>query len=425
MNLSIKRLIILSTCTIFFLFPYNTANAQIWKKVKKEVKKRSERNVVDKAGDATDKTINGIFDGDNDKKNNDSQDKDKINKDKQKRDSANNHVVSTGHSFKMYENYDFTPGDNIIFAPDLSQTPDAELPARFMVIRGNAEINSYEGEKVLHMQGRGDAVVAPLLNSNEYLPEQFTLEFDLLFESNEEELSSYKFNDFNVHFREKDQEYTEKNPLYHFHIYTNSTSSFATEDQNEQGFTEGMKASMGKPNVWHHIALYVNKNVGKAYIDGKRVNATNMLPLGADKLDITIDFFGVKIKNLRLAEGGKDKYQQIITDGKFVSHGILFNVGQATIRPESMGAINEIVDLMKEHADLKFEIAGHTDSDGEAEANLKLSKERAKAVKSLLEEMGIDTGRLTTNGYGETKPIDSNDTDEGKANNRRVEFKKI
>jgi len=80
---------------------------------------------------------------------------------------------------------------------------------------------------------------------------------------------------------------------------------------------------------------------------------------------------------------------------------------------------------MKEHSDLKFEIDGHTDSDGKGDANLKLSQERADAVKAKLTEMGIDDARLTTKGFGATKPIDKNDTAEGKANNRRVEFVKI
>jgi outer membrane protein OmpA-like peptidoglycan-associated protein len=90
-----------------------------------------------------------------------------------------------------------------------------------------------------------------------------------------------------------------------------------------------------------------------------------------------------------------------------------------------MGALNEIAKLMKAHNDLKFEIDGHTDSDGNADLNMKLSKERADAVKSKLVKMGIDDARLSTKGFGATKPIDKNDTPEGKANNRRVEFIKI
>jgi len=135
--------------------------------------------------------------------------------------------------------------------------------------------------------------------------------------------------------------------------------------------------------------------------------------------------YGFKIKNFRLAAGGDDKYNKIVTDGKFITHGIQFDVAKATIKPESTGAINEVVNLMKEHSDLNFEIQGHTDSDGADDTNLKLSQQRADAVKVKLTGMGIDESRLSTKGLGETKPIDKNDTAEGKVNNRRVEFVKI
>jgi outer membrane protein OmpA-like peptidoglycan-associated protein len=80
---------------------------------------------------------------------------------------------------------------------------------------------------------------------------------------------------------------------------------------------------------------------------------------------------------------------------------------------------------MKDNAALKLEVGGHTDSDGDAAKNLALSQARADAVKKALVDQGVDAARLTTKGYGATKPIDLNTTPEGKANNRRVEFAKL
>jgi outer membrane protein OmpA-like peptidoglycan-associated protein len=322
-----------------------------------------------------------------------------------------------------YKNYDFVPGDKIIFEPDLSTEPDAELPARFAVKNGNAEIQSYKGEKILHLQAGGNATVEPLMSSGNYLPGQFTLEFDMMYENDD---AYFRFvNDFEVQFRKPDDDNYKTPALFRFVIENNSRSMLGAESAGRQSFPEDLNKSVNTGNVWHHIAIYVRKNIGKAYVDQYRVAATNTLPVGAGKLAIKTDRYGIKIKNFRLAAGGDDKYNKIVTDGKFITHGILFDVGKSTIRPESMGTLNEIEKLMKEHGDLRFEIEGHTDSDGKAEANMKLSQERADAVKAKLVEMGIDESRLTTKGFGATRPIDKNDSAEGKANNRRVEFVKL
>ncbi len=134
---------------------------------------------------------------------------------------------------------------------------------------------------------------------------------------------------------------------------------------------------------------------------------------------------GVFIKDIRIAQGGKKLYDRLMADGKITSRGILFALGKAVIKPQSMGTIKKIANLMKDHPDIAFSIEGHTDSDGGTDSNQKLSEERAAAVKSKLIAMGIDASRLKSKGLGESKPTDSNDTAEGKANNRRVEFVKI
>jgi outer membrane protein OmpA-like peptidoglycan-associated protein len=403
------------------LFSFENTEAQFLKKLKNEVKSRAENNIINKAGNATDRAIDNTADAATQKKNtNETVDTNTQNPSNDTNVAENKNPKPT---VVTYKNYDFVPGDKIIFQPDLSAEPDAELPARFSVKAGNAEIQTFEGEKIIHLQKDGYATIAPLMSSEKYLPEQFTLEFDMMLEN---EASYFKYvSNFYVNFRKKEDMNYRSSPLFKFVMYGISAGAFGDQNAGRIAFSKNVEESFGSGNTWHHIAIYVRKNIGKVYIDQNRVIATNNLTVGADKVDIRADRYGIKIKNFRLAAGGDDKYNKVITDGKFISHGILFDVNKSTIKPESMGALNEIAKLMKAHNDLKFEIDGHTDSDGSGEANMKLSQSRADAVKEQLVKMGIDEDRLTTKGFGESKPIDKNDTAEGKANNRRVEFIKI
>lgn len=115
-------------------------------------------------------------------------------------------------------------------------------------------------------------------------------------------------------------------------------------------------------------------------------------------------------------------YEQVVSKGMFTTRDILFDVGKSTIKAESFTTINKIASFMKEHQDISFRIDGHTDSDGTDEANQKLSQDRAKAIKDALIKFGIREYRLESKGWGEAKPIATNNTADGKALNRRVEF---
>ena len=103
--------------------------------------------------------------------------------------------------------------------------------------------------------------------------------------------------------------------------------------------------------------------------------------------------------------------------------GILFDTGKATIKPESAQAIGEVAKLLQGDPALKVFVVGHTDSVSTVESNLKLSQDRAEAVlQSLVREHGIAAARLRSYGCGPFAPVASNDTEEGKARNRRVEL---
>lgn len=112
-------------------------------------------------------------------------------------------------------------------------------------------------------------------------------------------------------------------------------------------------------------------------------------------------------------------------DGHVAIYGIYFDSDQAVIKPESETALNHMLELLRSDAALKLEVQGHTDNTGAAAHNQVLSDQRAAAVKDWLVAHGVTAARLTTKGYGDTQPVASNGTPEGRAKNRRVELRKI
>ncbi|MGB1216636.1 MAG: OmpA family protein, partial [Saprospiraceae bacterium] len=104
---------------------------------------------------------------------------------------------------------------------------------------------------------------------------------------------------------------------------------------------------------------------------------------------------------------------------------IFFATGSAELKPTSEGELLKLLGLLNENPNMKIQINGHTDDVGSDTDNLSLSENRAKAVKDYLIQKGIISNRLKSKGYGETQPIDTNETQEGKQNNRRTEFEII
>ncbi len=139
------------------------------------------------------------------------------------------------------------------------------------------------------------------------------------------------------------------------------------------------------------------------------------------RLSLTLPEFGIG----RLwGEGVYDR--SVITPfdtvGSVVFLNIEFDLNEATIRPESIPAIREVADAMRRYPEMQLEIRGHTDDQGSEEYNLKLSERRAQAVAEALIDMGVSRLRLAVKGFGETRPLVPNDSEENRRKNRRTEF---
>jgi OmpA-OmpF porin, OOP family len=317
--------------------------------------------------------------------------------------------VNNSPALKTYQNYDFVPGEKIIFEDNFLSDADGEFPAHWKLISGQAVINKMDGEPMFVMTEGNYVKVTPRMKSKTYLGKAFTIEFDF-FVKDQSEYGVGIF--FTPNDESEDRSITYTSRAY---AGTNFPGGGLTANYPED-IQEGFD---GK---WHHIAIAWKNNQVKCYLDQHRI----LVVPDVEFIPTAVSFGGIdliRIRNVRIADGGgMNMLDKLTTDGKIITHGITFDVNKASIRPESMGTLNLIAKLMTDKPELKFEVGGHTDSDGEDAYNMKLSQQRAEAVKNQLVKMGIDASRLTSKGYGESKPLNDNSSPENKANNRRVEF---
>jgi OOP family OmpA-OmpF porin len=341
----------------------------------------------------------------------------------QKPDSKTTNTDTQKITLKSYQNYDFVAGEKIIFEDNFLTDMDGEFPAHWELKQGQAVMNKVENELAFFITDGNYGKVNPRIKSEDYLGSEFTVEFDYYNYKPQDGPTSYGMVVILTNWVEEG--FLHENSLY---IGTNSVSYDGVSISLSKDYPAEWGGDEKFCNKFHHISIGVKNNQMKVYVDQNRI-----LVVPDVKAEYqTIAFAGIAsdespiiFKNVKIAEGGKmNMLDKIMTDGKIITHGILFDVNKASIKPESMGVLNQIFQLLKDNADLKFEIGGYTDGDGDEASNLKLSEQRAIAVKTQLISMGIDAGRLTTKGYGESNPIDNNSTLEGKANNRRVVFTK-
>lgn len=420
--------------TVVLIAFCNDSSGQLLEKIKNKTKSRADQKVdqtIDKGLDEVEgknkKTKTG--DGNEEKENN---------------DGPKSNGQSNTQTLKSYSKYDFVPGDKIVYAEDFLQDVIGEFPVKWNT-NGSGEIVTVEG-----LQGKWLKIAEGTKYESAYnnkLPENYTIEFDLLTEFKDDQSVPY----IKIQLQSDKAESDPLPQLVEISLAPNggihvdgSRDGIYYESRNGKGYpiTEGKKQlfntfySYNQKSTPVHIALWVQKQRIRVWINQDKMYdlpkglAENM---GLKKLAFETTNYGgpqtnysYLISNIKIAIASPDTRNKLITEGSWSTTGILFDVNSDKIKPSSYGTLKEIATILSENADLKVKIIGHTDSDGDDAKNLELSKKRAAAVRSALsKEFNIDESRMEVDGLGETKPATDNKTPEAKAQNRRVEFVKM
>jgi len=283
-------------------------------------------------------------------------------------------------------------------------------------------VRNLNGKKALVITNAGDkpgwqpllCAIGPRMPGIDYLPGSFTLEYDFLL-SNQAVMEPGFFT-------------TNANEILKIFLHNKDISYQFLDDQDPLPH-KTVQIPGFNYRAWHHFALSYHARQATCYIDSKKVFTTPAL---------TRDVYKFLMGNWTTYHPGKDaiaytnfriatdteaaNFNRLLSEHTFTTHAILFDVNKANVKAESAGFIKQLAEWLKANPTVNLEIDGHTDNDGDATANMKLSQTRSDEVKKQLVSLGIESTRLTTKGYGAMKPVRPNATPGEKAENRRVEF---
>lgn len=419
---------------------HHNVEGQLLDRVKNRVKETAEDKVVNKAGEVTEESMDnteGHIRGNKKEKS------PKIENDKNGGLSSNeidNRAVSKSdkldeHALKTYSKFDFVAGEKIIFYEDFGTDAIGDFPARWdSNVSGEVVIvNSAPGK---WFKLRDDGGFFP--DGIPDLPDNFTIEFDVLL------MHHGAMNPCGVKFDIGGGEIG--SPLSDVFLgnvgilldigqQRLGASNYAQQGYGNISSTVDNATILDHQGKPAHISIWRQNQRLRLYLNETKIfdlprafpanTALNLVRFSTANMDVDPEE-DCLLSNIRIAVGTPDMRNKLITEGRLVTQGILFDVNSHRIKPESTGTLKTIADVLKENPSVKVKIIGHTDSEGNDETNLILSGKRSESVKkTLIEEYGIDAARMETDGKGESEPLADNNTSEGKATNRRVEFVSI
>nr|WP_299344129.1 OmpA family protein [Allomuricauda sp.] len=443
MKTSIK-LAIASLFTLAFCF---TGNAQFFKKLAKKAEKAAERTVERRVEQESSKKTDQALDSvlgtgeENRKAPNTTKNPTGGNDSSNQGGNTPNSTESTGtpettgpKSIEVYSKFDYVPGDKQLFFDDFGNDFIGDFPSKWNTNAGGEIVTL--GDSPQKWLGLKSGYSIYYIPNAPQLPEEYTIEFDIAAVGIDRNTSSTA--QLQVMLSNDEKFGVGSNYAFSEIPFCQYAAIGVTVENRINGKREirsVVKADLRDEILdTPHVSIAVNKQRFRLWINEvKYIDVPQLVANGAILNTLKFHVNGFKdgkeqvfISNVKIAEGGVDLRRKLIAEGKISTNGILFDSGSANIQPQSMGIIRQIYQVLQQDSSIKLKIVGHTDADGSEEANLNLSQKRAEAVKNALVSIyGADTGRLESEGKGESEPVGDNSSADGKAQNRRVEFIKI
>lgn len=374
------------------------------------------KKLKEKAEQATEKAVNKNFD----KKDNDGASANK--------NADESPTAGAQSNLKVYSKFDFVPGTTILYYDNFEKDNIGEAPFGW-ITSTSAEVVTIDGLEGNWLKLASSSSTHFTRSKKQSWGNNFTIEFDLLIVKNtyDPRIDINLINTGGNLVTDENILRSDKKPAINFSAIIvpdnkSRASLYAMDRKLSDVMTENLPYSNTSPvhismcvqgkrfrMWWNDRKLYDLPAVSEEYLPNQL--AFSFGSVGGS------DFY---VNNIRIAKDVPDTRAKL-EEGKLISN-LLFFTGTAKLKPESMGALLDVSKILKD-ATAPVKIIGHTDSDGDDATNLKLSQQRADAVKDILvNQYHIDESKLSTEGRGETQPIADNKSAEGKAQNRRVEF---
>lgn len=320
---------------------------------------------------------------------------------------------------KLWVNYDFIPGKNILFFDSFLNEKEGGKPSRWKTITGNATINNFQDENVITFETAKKTAIEPIFLSKEGIPRNFTLEFDIYFDK----YANQSITEYWLYFNDNIDnriEFTSYSPL---NVKLNS--------KNLPSISKSLEySSMDNFSGWHHISLSYHFNTLKLYFDGLLIANEYASSLHPENIAIYGNTYDYRensnrktlLKNFKLSTGRSSIYSEIASRSKYSTSAIIFEYGKPFFNSPSSGELKKLYNFLHENPNWNFRITAPNDNTIDEKYNFEISTKRSQCIKDALIQLGINERRLSIVSEREAKNMDYYATVESKKENQKVEF---